>query len=478
MKLNAFEQFQKLSQQNLADRAWLARTKRILIAHMDAHPRQQPASVVSWLFSRTMVRTFSIAAVVLLMVIGITEVTLAAQESIPGDTLYSWKVGVENIQSVFIVGTQSRAEFEVQRTTKRLQEVTELAVRKPAATMIAQEAHQRLQAQINVAAEEITKVASEDPQKALDTALTLQSTLQAHKDVLDQLAPKVASDTMPQIQNALDAIKENSNQVGSRIQDLRVQTQDDLVATRATETIKADADAKLEETKKSIDSLWDLISQLPEGSMLRDEAQAKIEGAQDALSDAHDAFAKAAYDDTMIALQSSSQLLSETTALLEVTQNVGVAVKEILDTSITPTPSAIVSAIPSTSPTLSSHPTATPTAIPLPPILSISLNKSRYVPTEVILVTIKATNPSTAPLTMHWSNGCQVDAAIDDYPILLGYSCFAEATAATIPGQQSYPWVLVLTAPRDIGTHIMNAEVFGYGKVDVKFDVTEETALP
>lgn len=474
MNEDIIKKLEKLANQNFAREAWLARTKHILLAYMHAHPRQFRVSLTSWLASRFFVRAVAVMAVLVLMLTGVAGITFAAQESIPGDTLYSWKVGVENIQSMFISSTQSRAEFEVQRTTKRLQEVTELAVRKPTEASITQEAYQRLQDQMQVTTDEIAKVASENPQKALDTALTLQSTLQAHKDVLNHLAPKVATDTKPQIQNALDAIKATTDQVGTKIQDLRVKTQDDFIAARATETIKADAAAKLDEIKKNIDDTWNMISQLPEDSALRDETEAKVAGAQDALSDAQDYFTKEGYADTLIALQSSAQLLSETTALLEVNQNAGIAVKGILDASTAPASIATISITPGVSPNISSSPTVTPPPTPIVPILSISLNKSLYVPAETIIVTIKATNPSTSPLTLHWDNGCQVDAVIDDYPTLSGHPCFAGATAVTIPGQESYPWVLTLTAPSGTGIHVMNAEAFGYGKVDVKFEVEEK----
>ncbi|MEK7582884.1 MAG: DUF5667 domain-containing protein [Patescibacteria group bacterium] len=475
MKPDIFQQLEKLSRHNPVRKEWQASTKRILVAYMDAHPKMRRASGISWYYSKFFIKTASVLAVVVLMAVGVTGVTLAAQTSIPGDALYAWKVGVENFESVFIVGTQSRVEFEVERTTKRLHEVTELAVRKPADTDLSHEAHVRLQAQVKVTAEEIAKVASENPQKALDAAVTLQSTLQAHKDILDQLAPKVVDSTKPQIQNALDAIGETTDQVEVKIQDLRTKTQDDIVAAHATEAIQTDAKAKLEEVQKAIDEAWDQISALAEGQTVRDEAEARIDAAQNALSDAQDAYAKAEYADTLIALQSSARLLSETSALIEATQQAGIAVKEILAVpSHAPSPSQSPSQSPA-APTKAPAPllTPTPTATPvITPIISIAINKTTYVPTEIIIVTVKATNPAAEPLTLNWQSGCQVDAAIDDHPSTFGLACVAGATSATIPTQQSFTWVFTLAAPLAAGTHVMNAEVFGYGKVDVKFDVS------
>ena len=199
MKQDIFQQFETLLKHDIASHVWIVRTKARLTAYMGSY-RRSPLKRLFW-------RAVPAFMIVVTICLSATGVTLASQESIPGDFLYPWKMGFENVESAFVVGIQSRAVFEVHRTATRLKEVTELAVRKPNDVKITTDAHKRLQEQVEVANAEIAKAAIDDPQQALATAMQLNSALQAHKDVLDKLSPKVDTDSQSQIQTALDAIQ-------------------------------------------------------------------------------------------------------------------------------------------------------------------------------------------------------------------------------------------------------------------------------
>lgn len=496
MKQDIFKQFEELSHRDIADKKWLSKNREALLSYIKAHPTQplvsrrmpghraQPMGLFSSFFVSRAMPVFIVAVI---MLVSATGVTVASQDSIPGDLLYGWKVGVENIESVFIVSAQSRAQFEVNRTTKRLHEATELAVQNKADAITTQKAHAKLQEQIKIASDEISKAASENPSGALEVAVQLNATLQAHKSVLDQLTPKVDDQVKPNIQDVLSAINTTSAALDSALADLKAQAKEDLGTAKAQERIKEDAAIKIQETKEKIDAIWEVIIAMNEKSAIRISSENDIASAQDALSDAQDSYDRGAYADAIISTQSSGEIISRAEANIEATQNSGSLVKEILVTTPTPmaspTPSTTVqpTAAPSTSPTTS--PTATPqtspSASPKPtpaakPVLTLTLNKASYLPSEAIIISIHATNTTDAPMKLTFKNGCQVDAMINAFPASSDRICTQQLSDALIQPQETYTWVLTRYAPFAIGRHTVNAELIGYGYLSANIWVQDQ----
>lgn len=360
MKEDIIKKLQRLADRDFTDAAWLARTKHLLLAYMSAHPHQPRASLASWLSSRIFVRAATVMAVFALMLVGVAGVTFASQESIPGDALYSWKVSVENIQSVFLVSTQNRAEFEVQRTTKRLKEVTELAVRKETNHAIVEEATIRLETQIKVASEKIAEAAVENKDKALESAVALGAALQAHEQVLHTVETKVDVDVKPQVHDALSTIQKSSTDVQGAIEDLKTQTKEEA-------TTEAKLSQQLADTQIKIDTVWDSVVKLDENTDVRLKSEVNIKFAQDALDNAQKSIEAEAYADAMIEIQLAQQLASDTEAHLEATENSGETIKQILvpTPSSTPPPTASPSRSTTPAPTVNASPSQSPTSTPI-----------------------------------------------------------------------------------------------------------------
>ncbi len=468
MKQDLFKQLEVISKTDIADPQWLSRTRTRVLAYAKLHPLRAKRFKLfpSWLH---MAPAILMLAVMILVSAG--GVTLASEGSIPGDLLYPWKISVvESLQSAFVSGTQERAEFEIARTSKRLQEVTELAVRKVQDTQITSAAHIRLEAQIKTASDQITKVAAEDQEKGLETAVELNATLQAHKEVLAQLQPKVDSETLTTVQGAISAIEKNSSDVTSKIQNLKEQSKQETHESPAQTAIAA---AKLEAVKKKLDTAWDVASKLDESSKLRVEAEQKLTLAQDAVTAGDQDLEEKAYGDLMLDIQSANQLISETLALLDATDMAGATVKQILDG----TPVAVASPTTSTTPTT----TPLPSAIATPKqslVISVTLDKETYLPFEIVNATIQAVNTSSVTTVLNWNSGCQVDIAVDITPLAKDRICTMVLGSMSISGQQSHAWTLQTVAPPVGGTHFLAAEVIGYGTARVPFTVIVSSPTP
>src|SRR3990167_2164363 len=108
MSIDIFKQLKEISEKNITNPAWLVRTRVNLRIYMATHARQG----FMFRFSHMFLRGALAGVLLVVFLLSATGVTLASQYSIPGDTLYPWKVGIENIESVFIISSQTRATFE------------------------------------------------------------------------------------------------------------------------------------------------------------------------------------------------------------------------------------------------------------------------------------------------------------------------------------------------------------------------------
>lgn len=267
MKQDIFKQLENIAKRDIADPKWIASNREVLLSYIKAHPAapvhaRQPIashgahSGFSRFFMPRMVPAFIVA---LIMLVSATGVTIASQDSLPGDTLYSWKVGVENVESMFIVSAMSCAQFEVGRATKRLHEVTELRFvtrpipkpRKPP-TLAYKNRSRSLRGNRQGGLRKRRPSSSSGRRAQCDPASSQDA-------VLDQLAPKVDDQIKPNIQDAITVINNTSTTLDSALADLKAHAREDLGTAKAQESIKEDATLKLQTTKEKIDAIWGIV---------------------------------------------------------------------------------------------------------------------------------------------------------------------------------------------------------------------------
>ena len=150
-----------------------ARVKNVLTNYMEEHPFGLPYPTLVSPYSSTTLWLGRIAVVgaVALVVTGSTIIA-AANQALPGDTLYGFKIGVnEEIQSFLKPTPAARLVFETQRTEERLHETQ----------VLNQEAQQAIQKNIQKHSEEISRQAKElatlDPITYQEVALVAQNSL-------------------------------------------------------------------------------------------------------------------------------------------------------------------------------------------------------------------------------------------------------------------------------------------------------------
>lgn len=435
---------------------WMERTRVFLRAYMGLHPKIRLAG---WRY------TFrnAVALATLAVLVVATSFGVAAKNSLPGEALYPLKIRIETIESAFLFSSQSKAVFEVQRTTIRLQEVATLAVQPKSTASAKREAAQRLEAQVKSATKQIAKIESGDGSKALETTVSLHATLQAHKEALSELAPKIDADAKVQVLAAVDTIEKSSDQVQKNVLDLQQQattsdkaiSQDDL----KTKTVTA-----LKEAQEELLRVQDDFDQESEDM--------KILLAQEALVVAEQQIANKNYLEAGLRIRTARQAMAEAKASAKTMEQLA-SVTTLPEASQSPSPLPSVSPSPSLSP--QANPSPSVSATPLPsdavPVISIEMASPTITLGEPLVFAVRASNPYKAPLVLQWNTSCQVDFAIDAYPESDNRICAAVMSELYIQPGDSYTWSFASPELLSFGNHMINVEVLGYGAVSYEINI-------
>lgn len=122
-------------------------------------------------------------------------VSVAAQNSLPGDVLYPVKVGInEPVMLALSFSDKGKAAYESELAGRRLSEAEQLSV----SASVSAQVYAQLQANFKDFAdrtqERIAVLASADAQSAADLASNFETALRAHEKVLARLAARDAKD--------------------------------------------------------------------------------------------------------------------------------------------------------------------------------------------------------------------------------------------------------------------------------------------
>lgn len=207
------------------------------------------------------------------------SVALAANETVPGDTLYPVKVNViEPARAMVTVTTAGRAEWASNCVKRRLAEAERLIARKELTTAHWAAIEESLDRHVSVAKRHINKLAQEDPESAADISVSLETTLIAHSaaisdvkegdqdnEVLESVfddvssAASVASELTMDIEEQVSSTEEDMARIATRtiqsassaVSDLDATIQADIAIQSNGRRVKAarslldDADAQL-----------------------------------------------------------------------------------------------------------------------------------------------------------------------------------------------------------------------------------------
>lgn len=242
---------------------------------------------------------------------------VAAESALPGDALYSVKVGVnENIRSAFTPTVHGKATWNVHRAERRLEEVETLVDIDSLSQDEAEESTANFRAHIATVKRDIESLrASGDIEASVELSTELEAMLQAHASVLSRIAILNAG-THDALKSLLSSVESESRASG-QLADTAAQMTVAGSASGSGIRIAAAASMKSAEHKiAEVRSFIDAKASVATPASLTD-ANARLQVAQSSLDAAKAQWDGGAYADAFASVRSSLHIAQEAKLLLE-----------------------------------------------------------------------------------------------------------------------------------------------------------------
>lgn len=153
----------------------------------------------------------------------------AAENALPGDALYAVKVEInERLRTWTAVSQEAQAEWSVVRTTRRLEELEQLATTGDLNDTLREEITSRLEQNTEAANKAIVSLKKDQITAAADTSSRLESSLRVHERMLVQVAEERA-DISSQIHVILDMVRKRAESISEIRQEIEKEIADDAV---------------------------------------------------------------------------------------------------------------------------------------------------------------------------------------------------------------------------------------------------------
>ncbi len=188
-----------------------------------------------------------LAGTVALLLIGSTGVTLAAEDTLPGDLLYGVKIHVtEEFRGALTVGSTAKVKWEKDRVVKRVVETEKLIKEKKLTPARKAQAEAAIKEQIQKF-DTVATSEKENPVGVIEATSDLEPTLKAHQEVLASLAIDTPS---PETNDIIKTVE-----VGIQVSGAQESTALDSIDTITQDELSTAVDDKITDTEKAIETL-------------------------------------------------------------------------------------------------------------------------------------------------------------------------------------------------------------------------------
>lgn len=161
--------------------------RRVLQGRITLDSSALPAQSMFVRIAQSMRAAHALAlAVIITIITSGSGVSFAAQNAIPGETLYKVKLATEQVRAAVTPGKQARAELHLGFASRRLSEVEQLIERNGNAHAAVNEALARYENELD----ESEALAMQDPALAQAIAPIIGETTESHKQTLKRVAKK------------------------------------------------------------------------------------------------------------------------------------------------------------------------------------------------------------------------------------------------------------------------------------------------
>lgn len=200
-----------------------------LYRHMNAYTKPVKSPFVQHAHRFILRPVQAIAIMLVVLVSSGTGLSYAASEALPGDPLYGFKIGITEEIKTITMKDDARANYEVERAAKRLEETAQLAL----TGRLDHEAETVIRQQLTKHTEKATKFAKkasvEKPETRITVAADISSELSAHSQVLSEIKK------IKKINGELSSILEATNETIAIATQEEEEASEELAATEQPE---------------------------------------------------------------------------------------------------------------------------------------------------------------------------------------------------------------------------------------------------
>lgn len=240
-----------------------------------------------------------------------TGVVFSAQSALPGDVLYPVKVGVnERVLSFISFSDESKAKYDVRLVQLRLEEIEKVASGKKIDTQTSTKITSLLDQHLKDVKAHTANTKSENKSKvSVEIHSDLEASLNAHTQILNNLAGKESDGDPKNIQSILLDVQSKTVQIGQQRQN-----SEDALSLQSVTYLKNSADAKLKEAERNLKEVSHFISDKKGkvNSNFYNDAKTNLTIARDAISQGQEKLQSGDYSQAFSLFQKAVRITQET----------------------------------------------------------------------------------------------------------------------------------------------------------------------
>lgn len=330
------EQFKKdMKKISLKDRE-SSSMKDVVLAYAKNNPPTAPGGKLKFL-SPWYYRTSALAVYALLFIFILTSGGVsAAENSVPGDALYGIKIHFnEPVASVLALSDTSKAEVEVDQAEERLIEIEKLSIKGQTDPKVINDLTMKFQDHSNNAHTLIAKAASSgDIESAADASSDLETTMEAHSQILDAVADTNVStgtkEVLATVQEQVDAQGDKAEMINSSLESTEASSTD-------TQEVQKSASDDLQDAAEKVNEADKVFAEQQASGNTNPDQQEQLNNAKDLLAQAKQRFNERAFGDASSLSNRAKEEAAEISVVLQVSDDLNI---DITDSDTTNTSDA------------------------------------------------------------------------------------------------------------------------------------------
>lgn len=248
-----------------------------LVLYLKYHPvRNSPwerllyqRSFLAIILNKNKLKTMPVIILIIALVAG-GSVSVAAENTLPGDLLYPVKVGVnEGVRELFAVSAKAEVELQAKLAERRLKEAAQLAAENRLDAETRMDIESRFKNHSEKANKNLAKLdVEEKSQAAAGVSSSLEARLRAQQRVLEDINQRATVEIMTELKPIIFEVREEIQ----KTMDARLKAEAQFTTSAAPE-VKTAAEGKLKASRNKVAEVRGFLDKRGE----RFDAQAKAE---------------------------------------------------------------------------------------------------------------------------------------------------------------------------------------------------------